>query len=1458
VRLRSLLWSLIALCMVPPLLLAAFLGRHSLLEERAVLERSAADLARHTSITLDTYVRARISGLEMLARSAQADAPDGSAALHELSRTFRATFGTDVVLSGLDNRMLLNTRVPWGNVLPPMPTIKGVSAREQALNTGKPAVGEPFMGPVARLPLVSLAVPVVRGGRTQSILLSTVELGQLARLLEPVAVPQGWTLVLLNRRGEPMVQWLADGAAPAAAAQPAASGNAMVLWRDAAASPAVPPANGADAPQLAAAALVADSTLDTVPWRVQARLSHAVVAEPSRRATEVILVLLAGALSAGLAGGWWAGLRLTHAVAGLAELPADSAVGSSGAEGFRSAANPIVEVEVVRERLLAGSLALRDSEAGFRAMFEATADALVLVTPERRLSRVNPAFCKLMGYAAEEVIGRSTEFLYADAGEFAAAGQARFQAVVQGRTVEGVWHMARKDGSVFLAEAVAVPVRTASDRLLGLLVVMRDITERLQVQERLRRSQSLLMSFIRQAPIGIAILDREMRYLAVSARWQEDFGGGQADLVGTPLAAAPALLPRPWLGLQLNPPPGQMQGEAREAWPQADGSVRWLSWSAVPWVDDDGQAGGLILSALDITAQEQARQAADEAASRFGAVFRHSPTAILFGRMSDRVVVDLNPALEQMLGRRREDLVGRASGAEVWADPAELQKIREVVDDRGSVATTEVRLRHQDGHIVDAAFAAQRVELGGVLHFVSMFMDIGPQKQAQRVLQLHSEELEALVAERTADLARANAKMQAHSDAISDLYNHAPCGYHSLGPDGSIESVNDTELALLGYARDEMLGRRIDQFMTAESRQLFAQRFMALQQGDTLSDLEYEMVRKDGAVLPVLVQANKVRDGQGRVVGNRATMVDNSERKARERLIARMQAELAASAEQANAANRAKSAFLANMSHEIRTPLNAIVGMTYLLTRQLRDTPHHARLIKIDDAAHHLLQVINDILDLSKIEAGKMTLVVSDFSVEELLGQAFELVRQPADAKGLELVLDTGALPARLSGDATRLSQMLINLLGNAVKFTAAGSVSLHCEVLAGDARRLQLRFEVRDTGSGLSEAQQASLFQPFVQVDSSATRENQGTGLGLALVRRLAENMDGQAGVSSQPGAGSSFWFTAWLDRVGAASSAQPDPGRIELPDDTLDQVLAERRLLLVDDLAASRLALSGLLQRLGLLVDVEPDGAQALARVDAEASQGRRYDFVLMDADLPAPGGLAVLSALQQRCGADTPAVLLTTVRLDSTGLRERAIAAGCTDVLVKPLLARVLRASLERALHVHAMSAPAPFADQSNAAMLRLRRQHGGRRVLLAEDNPVNREVAEDLLRDAGLAVDAAENGERAVALALERHYDLVLMDMQMPVLDGLAATRMLRARLGPELVILAMTANAFGEDRDACLAAGMNDYLIKPVDVAQLYITLLRWLPVGQPAMNATGRRIAGPAGPTERRRQPRPT
>lgn len=692
--------------------------------------------------------------------------------------------------------------------------------------------------------------------------------------------------------------------------------------------------------------------------------------------------------------------------------------------------------------------------------------------------------------------------------------------------------------------------------------------------------------------------------------------------------------------------------------------------------------------------------------------------------------------------------------------------------------------------------------------------DITERKRANEELEAYRHHLERIVEQRTQELTK-------RSQELADLYHNAPCGYHSLGPDGTIIQANDTELRLLGYAREEYVGHPVSEFLTTESKSLFKQQLPVFSEQGMVRDLELEFIRKDGTTLSCLVSSDLMRDGNGKFAYSRSTLADNRERKAAEEAISRAR-------DAAEAANRAKSSFLANMSHEIRTPMNAIIGMTHILRREVRDTSQIEKLGKIATAADHLLGIINDILDISKIEADKLVLEQANFDLEAVLVRICSMVSDRVHDKQLELVLDVEPGLGVVRGDATRLGQALLNYLVNAVKFTEKGTITLRARLVESASARICVRFEIQDTGIGIPPEALGRLFNSFEQADGSTTRKYGGTGLGLAITRRLAKLMDGEAGVESIVGQGSTFWLTACLGRVIDESDCHHVPA------------LRGTRALVVDDNPVTRLVHSQLLARIGFECDAVGSGEDAVDAIAAADATGRPYALTLIDLMMGGMDGIQTLTTLHGKDLKHRPVSWLVTGSGDSTTMGE-ARRAGFDEVLLKPLSAAVLQEKIVK--HSPAIlredNGSTPVAEtrpSGTSAEESLRLNHGSSRLLLVEDEPINREVTLMILGGIGWQVDVAEDGQEAVDRIRANHYDLVLMDMQMPVLDGLDATRIIRQMPARQtLPILAMTANAFSEDRDACFNAGMNDFITKPVVPDRLYEILLKWLSRSVPTL-----------------------
>ena len=688
----------------------------------------------------------------------------------------------------------------------------------------------------------------------------------------------------------------------------------------------------------------------------------------------------------------------------------------------------------------------------------------------------------------------------------------------------------------------------------------------------------------------------------------------------------------------------------------------------------------------------------------------------------------------------------------------------------------------------------------------------------------------------TEEICRARASAR-EAEILATTFMTIPDGIEVLDPELRMVNANQRLFEILGLDRDEVLS---SEDPAGRLRQTLAMRG-DLGPGDpdratgehvrqmrVFEPVVYERELRNGTWMEV--RRNPIKNGLGYVVLVR----DITERRAREIELERRRvqterqaAELAAAAaalqaarEAAEQANRAKSEFLADMSHEIRTPMNGVIGMNALLlsTGLTPEQRRFADAVKI--SAEALLAVINDILDLSKHEAGKLELETIDFDLRALVEDAVELMAPHAHAKRIELVMlvDATAGPA-LRGDPTRLRQILLNFLSNAVKFTAAGFVSVEVRAVAGVRDRI--RVEVADTGMGLDDQVKARLFEKFAQADGTISRRFGGTGLGLSISKQLVDLMGGTLGVDDRPGGGALFWFEVPL---------APARGPVAAARTASGMALAGRRLLVVDDLAINRLILARQLTGCGADVAEAGDGVTALAALAAARAAGRAFDLVLVDELMPGMDGAELADRIHAEALPDPPRlVLISSV---GTPLKaDRATAAGFDAFLTKPVRHQMLVETIDRVLGSASADAEEIAADPGRAAAAAQ-----GPWVLIAEDNAINQEIAATILQDVGYRVDLANDGRQAVDAVARHAYDLVLMDVQMPGVDGLQAAREIRAMAGASgrIPIVALTANAMMGDREACLAAGMNDYVSKPFERTALLATIAHWTSNGPPS------------------------
>jgi PAS domain S-box-containing protein len=694
--------------------------------------------------------------------------------------------------------------------------------------------------------------------------------------------------------------------------------------------------------------------------------------------------------------------------------------------------------------------------------------------------------------------------------------------------------------------------------------------------------------------------------------------------------------------------------------------------------------------------------------------------------------------------------------------------------------------------------------------------------------------------------ARIRLALRESEERYRELFENASDFIYTLDMHGHLTFFNKAGERILGYTRDEAMGMRIADLLTPESLVYSHQMRTNKETGTVWTTYEIELIAKDHHHVPLEVSTRliyndgiavgiqgiarditerkqaaaalqKIHDELEMRVAQRTAELRHMNDKLHQEIAERKQVEAAlrTAKEAAEVANRVKSEFLATMSHELRTPMNGIMGMTALLLDTTLDIEQQEYAETVLKCSEDLLVIINDILDCSKIEAGKLELEISDFAFPTVVEDVVELLAESAHKKGLEIAaLIQPEVPHWLVGDAGRLRQILMNLIGNAIKFTDAGEVVVSISLCEAKDSEVGLHFAIRDTGIGIPAEAQSKLFQAFSQVDGSTTRKYGGTGLGLAISRQLVTMMHGEIGVESTPGEGSTFWFTARFTTC--ATPGHTDPAA----------TLHGLRLLGVDDNATSRALLKSLLGAWGAHIDCVSTGPEALARLQAASRGPRPYDVVVLDSQMPGMDGVAVAHAIKaDPVLASVPLVLLTSFGRPVP--RAEAQYQGFTAFLTKPVRQSQLYECIAAMQKPPARTvAVRPISSYDIPAS----RFHVGTKVLVVEDNVVNQKLLVRLLERHGCQVDVAVNGREALAATARVAYDCLFMDCQMPEMDGYAATAAIRQRemqTGDHVPIIAITANAMPEDRERCLAAGMDDYVARPVKIDVVMTMLEKW-------------------------------
>jgi len=839
-------------------------------------------------------------------------------------------------------------------------------------------------------------------------------------------------------------------------------------------------------------------------------------------------------------------------------------------------------------------------------------------------------------------------------------------------------------------------------------------------------------------------------------------------------------------------------------------------------VRGDGEVADLghAINALSAAIADQVDALRDERA-QLTAFLDAVPIGVLV-RAADGTTLVANRAFQATVGDAKVEVLRAGTDQPYPADA--LPEARARAGEHAYADDLEIRRPDGARIPVEVWSSPMRVTEDGPEYVLSAVVDISERKRFEREIGDLNADLEARVVRRTAELT-------AEAEFNRLLFESSPVGLALHDENGYLLEANAVHLTIIDRSLDEARTLTAVEISAPEFVEITHEmRRRCLAEGSA-GPYEKHYFRPDGTLVPVRVRLHRIVRARGPVILSAIEDISADKEAARAMNDARIAAE---------AANQAKTDFLANMSHELRTPLNAIIGMTGLALEAAPDARQRSYVDKAHRAAESLLGIVNDLLDIAKIESGRLEFEAIGFSLSEVLGSLSDLMSIRAEEKGVEFLFDVDPdVPDALIGDPLRLHQVLSNLTSNALKFTDRGGiVRVRIRVLSLGPNDARLAFSVIDTGIGIPEADQARLFDAFEQADSSTTRRYGGTGLGLAICKRLVTQMGGRITVDSAPGRGSNFSFVVTI-------------GRSALEDDDARPVLAGRRVLIADDSEASLAVLRVLLEGFGMRVDAVTSGDAVLRAVEAAAGADP-YEVLLLDWRMPGRDGLETVEALRAGPAAGTmPSCVLVTA-FDTATLKTEYGEPPVDALLTKPIIPRTLETVLtelvrrDRRRH---RSAPERDAEPEARDAERL----AGARLLVVDDNEINREVAVEVLTARGMIVETANDGSEAVRKVARQRFDGVLMDVQMPILDGHAACRRIRELYSFfDLPVIAMSASVMEADRARALAAGMNDHVAKPLEVRAMFATLAKWIRADAPqrAAKPRERRTARPLSPVE--------
>jgi two-component system, sensor histidine kinase and response regulator len=1042
---------------------------------------------------------------------------------------------------------------------------------------------------------------------------------------------------------------------------------------------------------------------------------------------------------------------------------------------------------------------LVQSETRMRGALEFAATGFALISTQGEILEANACLCRMLGYSKEELKGlTANEISHPDD---RLRSKSNLEAIQRGDidNYEFEKRYICKDGHVIWVNVRLSLLNYSSTQPKELILQVDNITQRKEAEGELLHKETRLKLALAAANAGAWEWD-----LVDSSTWW-------ADEIYSILRLAPGVIPasqEKWLATIHPEDRARVQKHIQHAVSHGagyqetyrlireDGSTAWIEDYADVELDTKGQVSRVFGISQDVTERTLIELAVQHSESRLRAILNCAVDAIITMDSHGRIH-SFNPSAEKMFGYLSCEILGEDISILIPSPHKErhhsyINRYLRTGMPHIIGQSREIQALHKSGRLIPIELTVTEVENQGERFFTGMLRDISAHKQAEAALISARSELQSVI------------------NAASEISIIAST------PEGVITLFNSGAERMLGYSAADIIGIRTP-VMFHDMNEVVSRSieltnlsgkaitgfavlvYEAIQHG--FEAREWIYIRKNGSRLTVLLTITPIRDADGIITGFLGIAKDITPLKI-------TQAELYRAKIQAEQANKAKSEFLANMSHEIRTPLNAVLGIAFLLGNTSLDISQKQYVKMISGAGRSLLLILNDILDFSKIEAGRMDISLVEFSLDEMLDELASIMSVNAADKDLDLLISVQPeVPRILMGDGMRLQQILINLAGNAIKFTQKGHVSLQIALETASADMINIRFTVLDTGIGMSQQQQERLFQPFSQADNSMTRKYGGTGLGLAISKRLVELMNGSIGVKSQLDCGSEFWFCLPFSPIHHATTSP-----VKYP-------LKALQVLVLDDNQVLMESVTLAIESLGWGVTQASTVAEAKTKLDAA-----EYDLLLLGWPLQKENGLQLLE--QSDCWNKTIPIALTRLH-QKENLYMDPLSAKLSATLVQPITGSsvynaVLEARSQRAGSPDELIqqlVPKTFTTSALADVS----------VLLVEDNEINQMVACRILEQEGANVEVVNNGQEAITrMKQPNEFAVILMDVQMPVMDGYTATRILRQELGIMIPILAMTAGVMNSEQEQCRQSGMNDIIAKPVDVTQMLSCIKRHL------------------------------